>query len=440
MTGQSENTTIDKPPKQSYETAYLDNFAKLTTAIDELVQTEYLLPYKMPHWGWPEEQPLPLGRVGKWLHWLSARQDEFVFLFPTKFMLTFGLLISLILEGIYPDVLSSLLYILSILSGVPIYSLSWQAIGALLLICVFLFFGFLLPLFSAVGAYWTLFELMSNRLLTRRLRLVVMLIALAIIGLWLADGGVRLSNAMEMDYGGTEIQQTALAIQQNPTYLIFSAFLFYIPALSHGSLWLTRLVVAIAITISTAFHWFFSFHRMHSVKTLNKFLSTPLSIDEEKPQTLLQLKIQQIDALYEWSLCRRDAVQNKLVPTTIFLAFLGLLANTSLGESAIQVVMDTLRDYFQTIGSLIWIINYLRFTLLMAIIVLPVRIIFDLLNEAFTMDFITQACIVARHAKISNVVETDTPHHQEKSPGLFSRVKRWLTGPSKARPQKKNKT
>ena len=172
---------------------------------------------------------------------------------------------------------------------------------------------------------------------------------------------------------------------------------------------------------------------MPPVEFIGKLLLTPLTLSQEdEPQTLLELEEPYTNALYDWALCRRQIVQNRLVPTTLLLAFLGVLANTSLGESAIQAVTNVVRDFFQPSTGLNRFIVYWKLVLLMAVIVVPVVFIVLLLNEAFVMDYIAQACVLARHAKLSSQQTTiqdedSASHPAKKSPRLLRWLRRWFT-------------
>lgn len=400
----------------SSESVYLDQFAKLVTTVSELVRTDYLLPYKMPHWAWPKEQPLPFGKVGHRLHRWYARRDGDWYLFPSRNLLAFAVIISLLLELFYPGVLF-------LLSLIPLYSieLSWETIGWRTLIFAFCLIVLLFPWYSALGTYWTWLELETNRLLTRRLRFVIFLIVLAVIGLWVITGSSRYSNLM--DYGDRD----ALAIQQSKAYLCYSVFLFYIPSLTYAALWLSQSVAVIAFGVGSAVHWFVSFHVMRSAERINEFLLRPLPLPQGKSPTFLQLDIRQIDALYDWSICRRDAVQNKLVPITLFLAFLGLLANTYLGEVAVQtmgnLIGETLRFFESPMRGFVSLWYLMAW---MIPILLSGMLVFELMNDAFTMDFIAQACLLARHAKISREDEPANQHREAKPTSLLGWAKQWF--------------
>jgi len=412
---------MDKAAEPTAETVYLDRISKLITAVSEHVYNEHLSGLKMPQWILSEEQRP--GKVGRWLHRLYfgkehiASVDEAI---PTRLGLTLGLLFSLILEGVYP-----LAYYKIATLTFP--SWSWGEIGRFSLLIGILLIMLLIPLFSAVGAYWTLSELMINRLLSRKIRLLTLLIAVALVLCWFLSGPSRFSDRISLE--DAALQQAALAIQQSPIYRTISTFFFYIPNISHGALWLTRMAAVLTVGGASILRWLFRFHRAESVEDLGEFILTPLPLmGEDGSQALLELETPYMDSLHDWAVCRRQVVQNRLVPTTLFLAFLGLLANTSLGESAVQAALNVLRNPFQAEGIGLFV-AFGRFVLLMIVIMLPVGFIVQLLNEAFVMDYITQACVLARHARLSSrglSEQVASVGQVRRSSGLLGWLRRWL--------------
>jgi len=233
----------------------------------------------------------------------------------------------------------------------------------------------------------------------------------------------------ESQYDDVSVSQAIASIRQSTAYLVWAAVFVYIPAVSHGALWLTRASVVSIVAIVSGFRWLFRLHRLESFDTLGEFLSTPLPLGPQgEPRALIELEKEDIEALHAWVLSRRGVVQNRLVPTTLLLTVLGLLANTSWGESAVRTAADILRDYFQSSGGLSWLVAFGRFGLLMAVIVLPAGLIARLLSEAFVMDYIAQACVLARHVRAVSPATSTTDRRASASPGLLSRLKQWLVG------------
>jgi hypothetical protein len=417
---------MNRIAQESSEARYLDNFAKLTNVITEHVQKKHLLPHKMPCWVWPEGQQLPLGDFGQWLHRLYGPRGWLARFFPFRPTLMLGLVFSAFFVVGYP-------HLIAFVSSTPIFSiqLSPRAVGLLLLLLAFLLLSVLVPVLTAIGVYWILIELISNRHLTLRLRVTALLIVLiyagTYAGVWCAQDSIPPSDA-SIDSGGTHIEQTVHVIRQAPAYRAISAILFIVPCFTCFALMVVGGTAVAAWCVGSAFHWFYSLHILHPVERIKDFLSTPLSLNEGEQQTLLQLETTQIDALYNWSVCRRQAVQNRLLPTTMLLAFLGLLANTSLGESAVQSALTILCDYFSDIGSLSWLVGSWRLLPLVAITLLPGIPVLLLMNEAFTMDFVAQACLLARHVKLSREDESATQDRGQKPVGLLGAIGQWLFG------------
>jgi hypothetical protein len=371
----------------SPEVAYLRRVSRLVTTVSEFVQAENLSPLRHPRWAVPKERFSH--RAGKWLHWLYASTDDALPI-PTRLGLTLGLFLSLSFEQIYPAI-----YFISLKQGLfpPV---TWGSILARAIIFLML----LLVLYSAVGAYWTLSELVIiNRRLAWWLRLLIVVAVVISVGAWIAMGAPLIGHNPVVD--DASLSQAIAAMRQSQTYLFIAALCFYIPAISHAVLWLTRTVALFTIYVVSIYRWFFRYHKMETFAALDKTLLRPLPLIEgEKPQSLLELQEMDIAALHEWAVCRRQIVQNRLLPTTLLLAALGLLANTSLGESAVQGTMSILGKYLMARGMVDWTAGIGVIVLLMIVIGLPIAIVVKLLNEAFVMDYIAEACVLARQAKV----------------------------------------
>ena len=394
-------------PEQLSTSARLKKYENLITSISEQVRKKYLFPYEMPHWAWPEEQNL--GRLGRRLHQMYCDTPYCtIFLFPMRLWWGVGLALSLMLEPFYPLFFPMVLWIVT-----SIGSISWscRTVGMLALFVVGLLLLLLIPLLSAIGAYWSFYELVANRRLSRRLKFIVALIIVFFVGVWVSTGAPLLStrvldrgdvNYEELDHEGFQVSQRAYAIQQSLGYLVPSAFFFYVPTIIFWGIWVVKLVVALTVFGMSAFHWLFAFHVGYSVEIVGEFLSIPLPLNGDSSQTLLDLETTEIDTLYDWAQYRRRGMQGRLVLSTLILAFLGLLAGTSLGESAVFAVINILHQYFQpSVDSFQWLAAFYQLMLLAGLIILPLILIGWLLSEVFTMDFIVQACILARHVKES---------------------------------------
>lgn len=396
---------MDKITTESSQGRYLDDFARLTEVIIKYVQEEHLLPYKMPDWDWPEDQALPLGRVGQWMHWLYGPRGFLVNLLPSRAWLMLVVVLSVGLEVTYPGLLTELLTLRQTVLRAPMSTLqfSWRVIGAGLLLSVLVLLEVLVPLASAIGVYWSFFEIAVNRNINWFLKIFTVAVVLGLVGLWLADGAILLSEYMEYDEYG--VQLGADRIREAVAYRLLSSILFYIPGITYGALFGTKVILFAVQTVRSALYWTISFHVPRRANVAAEFLRGHLPIDEAETVTVLELDLRQIEALHDWATCRRQIVYDRLLPTTILLASLGIVANTSLGEEAVKEALTILREYSQMGDPATWWLAYLRFILLVVIVVFPAVVIFMLLNEAFAMDFIAQATVLARHAILA---EEDT--------------------------------
>jgi hypothetical protein len=112
---------------------------------------------------------------------------------------------------------------------------------------------------------------------------------------------------------------------------------------------------------------------------------------------LLRLSEVELQAVYRWATARQTIVQNRLLPTTLFLGILGLLANTKL----VSVPIDAALQQFRTLKEwtfLVWLTMYVVIILSIVAIGLLIKPLVVLLNEAFVADFLVEACILAQAA------------------------------------------
>jgi len=255
----------------------------------------------------------------------------------------------------------------------------------------------LTTVYGAVGAYWTFFELVRNRDLSRRLKVLTLGLAGSLIGAWLLAGSPRIWDLWPSH--DALLDRARL----NMVYYWIAALFIYVPAISYGGFLVPRLTTTVAVSVRSLIRWVFRFHAVEPTDELVKFVSTPLLLlDQEKPQALLDLEPSYLDALHEWAACRRKVVQDRLVPTTLLLAFLGLLADTSVGEWVVCRAIGVVRGFFQAQTAEESLLAYVLFALLAAVIIVPSVMIVYLLSEAFVMDYIAQACVLAKHAKSAN--------------------------------------
>jgi len=445
--------------EQSPENAYLTRLSRLVATVSEHIITENLLPKtpQWPQWVLPEEQRR--GTVRRWLHRIYSAQDDWIIsLPPVRFSLFLGLILSLVMEPFWPAAYPLVSYVLSFAP----WHWNCKVIGVLLFLVLLLALTLFVPVVSAVGAYWTLFALMINQ----RLKLIVKLLVISLIAIgiviWLTIGGAgRPSDMWQQTTGlsgvALHLQQAIISIQTSSVYRLVSVFLFFIPAISYSVLGVIRQVLVFMLSAALMRKWLFRLQTTEPVNALTKLLSTPLPlIDGGGSRTLLELEKADIDALYDIALCRRRVIQNRLLPTTLMLAFLAILANTSLGESAVKTAIAILKD-FSSLGELAvktaialltiaitknypgdpwlilnqFIIALAEVIFLVFLVLLPVVFIGSLLTEAFIMDYITQACVWARHAKLyshrlSDQEQVLANRQTPKAHGLLGRLRSWF--------------
>jgi len=425
------NTTTEQSP----ETAYLGRISNILSTVSLHIATE-TLSVKRTEWVAPENQRL--GNVRIRLHELySVQQNQLYPSFPTRIWLTFGLMFSLILEMAYPAMHGLVTTVLTIFPSPFFWNWDLKLAGSILLLIGLLHFLLVVPVITAVGAYWTFFEVATNQRLAWWLRLLIVLVAVIFIAIWGLCGASRFSDVWQHTSPGrmdTYVEQATIAIQGSSTYLVLSAFLFIIPALSHSALWLIRIIEMNVVGAALVIRWLFRSQTVESVDALSTLLSTPLPlIVKSEPIKLLDLGKEDLDALYDLAHCRRQVIQDRLIPTTLVLAFLGLLANTSLGESAVSAVISVVQNYFKASpGTIDHFIFLGQIFALMMIIGFPVGLVVVLITEALVMDYIIQSCVLAKHVKLYSqrllVQDQASASRQlQKSCKLFGWLKSWFT-------------
>lgn len=188
-----------------------------------------------------------------------------------------------------------------------------------------------------------------------------------------------------------------------PEYRLFAILLVYIPALCHLSVWIVRIAATLVFFIRNAFSWFLNVNNTNEVDRLKQFLFEEIMLDNGQTYRFVSLDRPAIDAVKRWSLLRRQIVQSRLVPLSIVFGFLGVFFSTSIGDSLLSELILTLQDYLLSsggastpIGSTI---SYLQILGALVAIGIPVVLLLGLLNEAFAMDFLTEACELAEIIK-----------------------------------------
>ena len=148
--------------------------------------------------------------------------------------------------------------------------------------------------------------------------------------------------------------------------------------------------MSLAIKALSGLRWLFRFHTLESPESLTDFLLQPI-IPGKAGEALFLLNLSQteIQALGEWAKCRRELVQSRLLPTTLLLAFVGLLANTSLADSAVYRFGDLLEIIVHPTGFWPWLGAYFVLLMILGSGWLLVQALINLANESFVMDYLT---------------------------------------------------
>lgn len=379
----------------------LEKYAALIQAVNEHVRRKYLTAYSMPNWVLPEDQVS--GRLGKFLHRIY-QSKELEAIFPACILLTISLCFSLLFEPLY-----TLFLVLLPSDFFPIPILTWDAVWSLLFAVGIILLLVVPALYGLVGAYWTLIELIINRNLDARAKYFTLAVTFTLIIFWLLVGAPIVGQDIviqDADY----MTRMVLTIRQTSIYTIIVALIVYIPAISHAGLWVTRIAISLKNGGRSALHWILSYHVMQPFKSIQQFVVEKLlPVDHEgNLQSLLELEEKDIDFLFEWATQRRELVQNRLLPTTLILATMGLIANTFLGDAAVRGVVNLFKESFlapiassfQGFGSILDMTGRIFIiTILVIVVYLPIMLIIQLLNESYVMGFIAQACLQVKHVK-----------------------------------------
>lgn len=356
----------------------LETLSHLFSVVSDHVRTEELSPIRGPQWTMSREE-IP-GKVGKRLHRLYASEHvESV----SRIALVLTLLLSLELDSLLPSMYISLA------------EAAGKGVGKLLVALILLSPLVLTPVYSAIGAYWTLFELAINKRLSRRTKTITLAVIGTLIVSWFVLDSPRIWDLWPSH------EPLLDAARPNMVYYLIAVVLIYVPALSYAGYLLPRVSTAYAGLFASLFRWVFRFQAVERVDQLKEFLSTPLPLRMDgTEEQLLELEPLHIDALQDWAACRRRVAQDRLVPTTLILAFFGLLADTSLGDHAVGFAIEIVRNALKPALNVEWFMWYLLFLLLLMALIIPAALLVFLLTESLVMDYIAQACVLARHSRM----------------------------------------
>jgi len=207
-------------------------------------------------------------------------------------------------------------------------------------------------------------------------------------------------RAFGITFSEVEVNRMLQGVQSSYVYGTIFGLLVAIPAMIYLSFGGLREFVLFGIKAYSTIRWLLRFHKLESPETLMDFLNQPISLDEMGSTfSLLKLNQDELQALSAWAECRRDLVQSRLLPTTLLLTFLGLLANTSLADSAVLRFGDLVNTVLRPPDFWSWLGAYLVVLVVISSGALLTKVLVGLANESFVMDYIAQACVLAKSAK-----------------------------------------
>lgn len=284
------------------------------------------------------------------------------------------------------------------------------------------FLAFLMSLIMVIPPLWTYYDLSFNEPLRRELQIFTRVgmswvpILLVVSLFYFAAWNIRFSPL------DTAIRLLDEAMATSALW-VFAIATAYYAAISFAIYLLIRLISSGVYYVVALMQWLLLYHALDSTEDLEKLLAEPLNVPENgSAARILDLDRMYVDALQEWAMLRRQLIQDKLIPTTLVLAVLGILANTSLGDWAFNWFVGAFRGNLDA-GAVI-----IRLVILGLAIVLPARTIGILLSEAYATGVIAQACLLIQRARTeepdssSSRVEDDTV--TPALPGWLVRIKR----------------
>jgi hypothetical protein len=180
------------------------------------------------------------------------------------------------------------------------------------------------------------------------------------------------------------------------------------------------------------FMYFVVAHRVTSYRILQKVLYEPIRYDEIK-LTMTELNMVELDTLREWARDNREGTEKRIIPATVFLAAMGLFANSSIADNLITnflkfLKVKTVELSHSNLPSSLSPDTALFFFVIVPLCLLTLMLLvtayFALFHNLVTQSYIIEACTLAMYAveeKKKRLKETENiaaPHYQ----GLFQ----WL--------------
>jgi hypothetical protein len=420
MTSNSEQVHAEK---------VLRNFSGTIETIKEYVGNKYFPSFSIQKWELPETTFN--SKITKALHRLfsfSKRLQEFYMFFPTNIIVLISLVISFTFHWLFPF----FFYIIRlIVSGQ--FHLSFARTAILLLVLL----SPLASILSATGVYWTVYEIAINKAISPRVKIILALFIAFYIYFFIFDRKIyqTMSLSSRMEWGDIGLEKFLITITNNPSVLLLAFILVYIPFTLFFAIFISKALILGISFVGCLLQWYFWAQITQPHARLNEFLTTPLVFfDKESPKTFLEIESFQINAINNWINVRRQIIQNRLIPASLVFTFLGILASTSVGENALKLISKIITEFFSATTNLgitggyeAWMISSGKYALLIIIIAIFVGPLSLLFHESVLLDFISEACAVAKSVKIIEDANESSsiPSKKSKSNWLVN-VLSWL--------------
>jgi hypothetical protein len=277
----------------------------------------------------------------------------------------------------------------------PVVNLGGERITTPLIVVVPALFA----LYTVLGTYWILVEIVANHSLKIWVRILVLILGIAsLVGLIAFTATHSLIPGVSFD--SRQLNQALADLRGQLMYRIFVTIGLYFPVIGGVCLASMRGFTLFAISILSALRWLINYHRLESPEAICTFTRRPLFHWNGADRSLADLSEQEIIFLRSWATSRRDVIQSRLLPLSFMFTFVGLLANT---EKA-NVLFDEIIDHFQVVWGLIngripwsWSIlgSYAVFLGTVLLLFFVTKFLVEMFNESFVADYIVQACVLA---------------------------------------------
>lgn len=390
-----------------------DTLAKLSRAIDNLTEhvgQKYFPSFKLPDWELPEA--ILTSKFTKKFHQLFSLSNRFpqlnMFL-PASVAVTISLFISYFIHWLYPLVF----YYGHLMILDQIHLPFWKTTVFVIFVSLFIF----ATIFSASGIYWQVYEIAINKKISPIIKIVLSLSIALFVYFFIFEKKVyQLINIYShMEILETGLKEFLINLSHSTWVLLMSLAFIYIPLILFFAFFLAKMVITAFVLTGRFLQWYFLIQITQPQQRFDKFLTTPLPLfDEGNPKTFLEIENSIIIAIKNWVDSRRKTIQNRLIPASLGVAFLGILASTSAGENMLGLISKVFSDYFSTMSSFLqaggaasWLISFIKLLGLMAIIILLVGPLSLLLYESVILDFISEACALAESIKIIQNQESE---------------------------------